>query len=144
MAALPRATRLRQAKSSTGDGVPDREPERGRRRGGRHRMPVVTTLEFPGVSQELYERVGANLGVPGPPDGIVHHACGPVAGGWRITDIWNSQEEFDRFVDSVFIPAMRAQGGPEPSRREVFPTYHCGQVLRKRDDAAQAGRVTGI
>jgi hypothetical protein len=92
-------------------------------------MPVMTTLEFPGVTQQLYEQVGASLPA-GPPDGVLFHACGPVSAGWRIADIWESKEAFDRFVDGVFLPAMRAKGGPAPSRREVFTTYHAGPVQR--------------
>jgi hypothetical protein len=49
----------------------------------------MTTLEFPGVTQQLYDQVGAHL-PKGPPDGILYHACGPVAGGWRIAEIWES------------------------------------------------------
>ena len=92
-------------------------------------MPVVTTLEFPAVTQQLYHQVGARL-PKGPPDGILYHACGPVAGGWRIVDVWESAEAFDRFIDGTFLPAMRAQGGPEPSRRELFATHHAGPVRR--------------
>jgi hypothetical protein len=92
-------------------------------------MPVVTTLEFPGVTRQLYEQVGASL-PPGPPDGILYHACGPVASGWRIADVWESRDAFDRFVDAVYLPAMRALGGPAPSRREVFAAHHAGSVRR--------------
>src|SRR5260370_40602158 len=93
-------------------------------------MPVATVLEFPGVTQEQYEEIGARLGSFGPPEGIVYHACGPVEGGWRIMDIWDSKEAFDRFVEDVWLPAMRANGGPEPSRREAVSTYHAGVVQR--------------
>ncbi len=93
-------------------------------------MPVMTTLEFPGVTQALYEQVGRSLPAGEPPEGILFHACGPVAGGWRIVDVWESRDAFDRFVDGVFLPAMRAHGGPLPSRREVFETHHAGPVGR--------------
>ncbi len=93
-------------------------------------MPVATLLEFPGLTQAQYEQVGALLAPEGGPDGIRYHACGPVAGGWRIMDIWESGAAFDRFVDERFLPAVRAAGGPEPSRREVVPTYHAGPVGR--------------
>ena len=91
-------------------------------------MVVATLLEFPSVTQEQYERVGASLSRAGPPLGILYHACGPVEGGWRIMDIWESQEAFDRFVDEAYIPAIQAQGGLAPSRREVVPAYHAGPV----------------
>ena len=95
-------------------------------------MTVATILEFPGVTRELYEAVGATLGPTGP-DGILYHACGPTADGWRIMDIWESREAFDRFVDDTYLPAMAAAGGPAPSRREVIATHHAGVVRRPAD-----------
>ena len=89
-------------------------------------MAVATLLEFQGVTQMLYERVGAELERTGRPEGILYHACGPVNGGWRIMDVWESREAFDRFVDDVYLPAIRAEGGPSPSRREVIAAYHAG------------------
>lgn len=93
-------------------------------------MKVLTVLEFAGATEELYERVGARLASRGAPDGIEYHACGPVADGWRILGVWESLEAFDRFVDGVYVPAMLAEGGMHPSRREVWPAYHAGQVVR--------------
>ena len=93
-------------------------------------MTVITTIEFPGVSQQTYEKLGASLAASGPPDGIVFHSCGAVPGGWRIVDVWTSQVEFDRFVDRTLLPAARALGLPEPSRRECFLAHHAGQVRR--------------
>jgi hypothetical protein len=93
-------------------------------------MTVLTILEFSGATEELYERVGARLADRGAPDGITHHACGPVADGWRILGVWESQETFDRFVDNLYIPAMLAEGGTRPSRREVWPAHHAGAVIR--------------
>lgn len=92
-------------------------------------MAVVTVLDFPGMTRDQYERVGAML-ASGPPDGILYHACGPTANGWRIMDVWESREAFDRFVDGAYLPAVRRAGGPEPSRREVIPAHHAGPVHR--------------
>ena len=91
-------------------------------------MAVITILEFPGVTREVYERVGASLAAA--PRGILYHACGPTDGGWRIFGIWETQAAFDRFTDDVYIPAMRAQGGSRPSRREVTQAYHAGPVTQ--------------
>ena len=93
-------------------------------------MSVIAILEFPGVTQALYDRVGARLGTSGAPAGILYHACGPAPGGWRIIGVWESEADFDRFTDSVYNPVMKAEGGPEPSRREAFRAYHAGAVVR--------------
>ena len=91
-------------------------------------MTVITMLEFPDVTQELYERVGWRLALSGAPKGIRYHACGAIADGWRIVDIWDSQEAFDQFVDAIYLPAMLAEGGPPPSRREVIIACYAGPV----------------
>lgn len=92
-------------------------------------MSVITTLEFPDLTEEQYEQIGASLS-GGAPDGILYHACGPVAGGWLIVDIWETADAFDRFVDGTYLPAVRQLGGPEPSRRDVITAHHAGPVTR--------------
>lgn len=62
---------------------------------------------------------------------IDHTAAAPTPDGWRIVGMWESQAAFDAFTDSVYVPAMRAQGGSPPSRREVTQAYHAGPVLRR-------------
>ncbi len=52
----------------------------------------------------------------------------PVAGA--STDVWESSAAFDRFVDTVYLPAMRKLGGPAPSRREIVHAHHAGAVTR--------------
>jgi hypothetical protein len=94
-------------------------------------MPVVTVLEFPGVTQELYEKAAARLAQSDAPAGILYHACGSTGDGWRIVDVWETAEVFDRFVDERYLPAMRAAGGSEPVRREVMQTHHAGPVKRE-------------
>ncbi len=90
-------------------------------------MAVSTVLEFPGVTREQYERMGAELGRMGSgPDGILIHVCGPTEDGWRIADVWESRDAFDGFADQRLLPAMAAVGGPQPSRREVYEIYHAG------------------
>ena len=97
-------------------------------------MPVATVLEFPGVTQEQYERMNAELSRQGPPTGILIHICGPMVGGWRIADVWESREAFERFTAERLIPAMAVVGGPRPVRQEAYATYHAGIVLGSQTD----------
>ena len=98
-------------------------------------MPVATVLEFLGVTQEQYEQMNAELSRQGPPSAILIHICGPMVGGWRIADVWESREAFERFTAERLIPAMAAVGGPRPARQEMYPTYHAGIVLGSQSDA---------
>jgi hypothetical protein len=99
------------------------------KQGGGGVVVVATLLEFPGVTQAQYERVGTQLELTNKSRGLLYHACGPADSAWRIMDIWESRQAFDQFVDEVYLPAMRAEGGPSPSRREVITTYHAGNAI---------------
>ncbi len=98
-------------------------------------MLVATVLEFPGVTQEQDEQMNADLSRQDPPTGILIHICGPMVGGWRIADVWESREAFERFTAERLIPAMAAVGGPRPVRQEVYPTDPAGIVLGSQTDA---------
>lgn len=91
---------------------------------------VVTILELPGCDREQYEATAAHLNLPQPPAGILYHSCGPIATGWRIVDVWQSRDDWDRFLDEHFLPAWRAAGGREPARREAMEAFHAGPVIR--------------
>ena len=72
-------------------------------------MPVVMVHDSPGVTQEQYEQVGARLtdgrGLKSlsdwPVDGILSHTAGPTADGWRVIDVWESEEAFQRFGEVI-------------------------------------------
>lgn len=72
-------------------------------------MPVVMVHDSPGVTQEQYEQVGARLtdgrGLKSlsdwPVDGILSHSAGPTADGWRVIDVWESEEAFQRFGEVI-------------------------------------------
>ena len=77
-------------------------------------MPVVMVHDSPGVTQEQYEQVGARLtdgrGLSSlsdwPVAGILSHTAGPTADGWRVIDVWESDEAFQRFGE-VIGPVLR-------------------------------------
>ena len=72
-------------------------------------MPVVMVHDSPGVTQEQYEQVGARLtegrGLSSlsdwPVAGILSHSAGPTATGWRVIDVWESEEAFQRFGEVI-------------------------------------------
>jgi hypothetical protein len=39
---------------------------------------------------------------------------GPVAGGWRVTEVWDSQSDFEAWFESYVKPAF-PEGAPSPS-----------------------------
>ena len=81
-------------------------------------MAVLVTQELPGVSQKLYDGVNEKINaVAGPPAGLIVHASGPADGGWRIVDVWESAEDFERFREERLRPAVMAyaqEAGVDP------------------------------
>ena len=88
-------------------------------------MAVGVFLEFPGVTWEQYEQLVQDMSLSGSPEGVLIHVCGPTSdGGWRMVDVWESQEAFERFVNELLIPRAQARGFPQPSKREFFEPFH--------------------
>ena len=80
--------------------------------------------DMPGVTADDYAKVLAELGgAEKSAPGLVAHVAGPVDGGFRIIDVWESEEDFERFNDEHLDPAVRRAHSPEMlSRRDGFQT----------------------
>lgn len=74
-------------------------------------MAVVVVAEIEGGSEELYEQVSEKAAPGGQlPEGGKVHIAGPVANGWRVITVWDSEDQFNRFRDEKLIPALREAG----------------------------------
>jgi hypothetical protein len=57
------------------------------------------------------------------PDGLIVHTAGQGDQGWYIYDVWESREQFERFVAEQLAPAIErtgAGGGAQP-QPQFFP-----------------------
>jgi hypothetical protein len=88
-------------------------------------VAVAMMVDNPEGSQELYEQIRARLGLEKPAGGIFHIAGPSPNGGWRVIEVWESEDEANRFFQTEFIPALRELGhdGPPPSR-EFWPVHN--------------------
>ena len=88
-------------------------------------MAVAMMVENPHGSREVYEKIRAQLGLQRPAGGIFHIAGPSPNGGWRVIEVWESEEEADRFFRERFMPALQALGltGPAP-KRELWPVHN--------------------
>jgi hypothetical protein len=93
-------------------------------------MTVVLTQDIP-VPREDLEAVSQAMGVrENPPDGLIVHVMTETAQGVHVVDIWDSQEQFQKFLDERLMPTMQkvlsergvAMDGPppEPTFDEAF------------------------
>lgn len=86
--------------------------------------PVVMMIDNPHGSPEIYDRTAARLGLDRPAGGILHLAGPGPNGGWRVIEIWESQQEAIRFLRDRFAPALHGAGvtGPPP-QPEFWPVH---------------------
>ncbi len=87
-------------------------------------MAVALVVEFPGVSQEQYDRVmkDLNLEATGPAKGMILHVAGPTENGWQVVDVWETRADFDRFLDRDLGRALKSAGISTPRVKE-FSVY---------------------
>jgi hypothetical protein len=88
-------------------------------------VAVAMMVDNPEGSQEVYEKIRAQLGLEKPAGGIFHVAGPSPNGGWRVIEVWESEEEARRFFEERFFPALQSLGlmGPPPLR-EFWPVHN--------------------
>jgi hypothetical protein len=87
-------------------------------------VAVALLVESAEGSQEAYEEVRVRLGPRKPAGGIFHIAGPGPNGGWREIEVWESEEQADRYFREQLVPALQAVGVPgPPPRRELWPVH---------------------
>jgi hypothetical protein len=85
-------------------------------------MAIAMILELPGVTQQQYETAGAELGDPRKQGALVHIA-GPTEGGWRVVEVWPSQEVAQAFFGAETTHQAFQKAGIPPVQPTVFPVH---------------------
>jgi hypothetical protein len=92
-------------------------------------MAVVVVHQTPSLTQERYEEaVGKLTGgksrlespADWPAEGLLVHAAGQSESGFRVVDVWESEEAFGRFGESLepILQEIGVEGAPE-----VYPAH---------------------
>ena len=63
-------------------------------------MALAILLEVPGLTREQYEAVVRKVNESGPPAGALFHTGGPIDEGYRMFEVWETQEAADAFYSS--------------------------------------------
>jgi len=96
-------------------------------------MAIGMLLDDPNGTREQYEELarkmfGGELTPPEPIQGLVIHTAGASETGWRIFDVWESKEDFDRFMKQYIEPVMGDDmpQGPQPEVYELANVIGAG------------------
>ena len=91
-------------------------------------MAVMLVQQGQGLTRENYEEVvrrmtgKARMESPAdwPVEGLLVHATGEAEGGFRVVDVWESEEAVQRFGETL-MPILREVGvEAEP---EIYPAH---------------------
>ena len=78
-------------------------------------MAVGTITRFSeGVGVEQYDAVTEKMGFADqPPEGLIFHSAGELEGRFQVFNVWETPENFERFVKDRLRPAQVAVMGEE-------------------------------
>jgi hypothetical protein len=92
-------------------------------------VAVVVVFEGPALTQQKYEEsvrrlTGGKSRVESPEDwpveGLLAHIAGEGEHGFRVVDVWDSEESFSRFGETL-IPILQELG--VDGQPEVYPAH---------------------
>ena len=97
-------------------------------------MSVVVRHNPKGLTRELYDEVIRQMEGAGnwPPEGMEMHVLFGEEGNLRVSEIWDSEEQFRAFADHL-RPALD-EAGVEFAEPEVYEVHE----LQRRPEAAPA------
>jgi hypothetical protein len=87
-------------------------------------MAVAMMVENAEGSQEVYDKVREQLSLEKPAGGIFHAAGPSPDGGWRVIELWESEEDAKRFAQERLVPAFEALGAPLPPPPQFWPVHN--------------------
>ena len=93
-------------------------------------MSVVLIHQGPTFTREKYEEIvrilagGKPLTSPSdwPVDGLLVHVAGESPDGFRVVDVWESQEAFEKFGETL-MPIL-AELGIDPGQPDSMPVHN--------------------
>ena len=74
-------------------------------------MATVMKLNWPGIGPEEYDQARREVNWEGnAPEGAKYHVAWFDNNGCHVLDVWNSQEEFQRFASERLMPGIQKLG----------------------------------
>ena len=94
-------------------------------------MSIVVRFTPKNLTTEQYDASTEKLeqaGVEFPPEGLELHVCFGSDGDLRVSEVWDSREQFEAFSERL-LPALKDAGIEFSGDPEIFDAHH---VERRR------------
>ena len=79
--------------------------------------------EIPDLTREQYEMVVTKVSEAGTPGGALFHAGGPIEGGYRLVEVWESREAAEAFYGSPLFHEATATLTTQAKIMMTWPVY---------------------
>jgi hypothetical protein len=89
----------------------------------RYTMALAILAEIPDLTREQYEKVVTQVNQAGTPAGALFHAGGPVEGGYRVVEVWETREAADTFYTSALYHEAAAASPAQPKILMTWSVY---------------------
>ena len=88
-------------------------------------MSILVRFSPSGLTAEKYDEVSGRVqqGPEWPPDGLDYHCCFGDDGDLRVSEIWDSQEQFDAFGERL-MPVLSEAGIEFSAEPEILPIHN--------------------
>jgi hypothetical protein len=86
-------------------------------------MALAILAEIPDLTREQYEMVVKKVNESGSPAGALFHAGGPIEGGYRIVEVWETRETADAFYGSELYKEATTRIPTEPKIIMTWSVY---------------------
>ena len=80
-------------------------------------MAIAVDMTYTVSGMDTYHKASAQMGFAGgqhPAPGILFHWVEVVEGGFVVHEVWESEEQFDEFLEEHLQPMSAALGTDEP------------------------------
>ena len=90
-------------------------------------MAVAVVLEFEGATLDQYDQVIGKMGFsPGgkAAPGSLFHWAAETDNGFRVTDVWQDRETFERFAEEQIGPFTAEAGITSPPKTTFYEVHN--------------------
>lgn len=87
-------------------------------------MRVLMLMKWDGITSDEYEEIRKEVDWEGNiPDGAVFHVAAFGNNAGHVTDIWESEDEMNSFIQNRLMPAVMKMGITTQPNVETFPVH---------------------
>lgn len=91
-------------------------------------MAWGATFDVPGADPDFYDQTVQMVEelTHGIPEGCIVHVMSPTDTGYRVTEVWESEEAWQRFRGEILTPLLQRVTGdqsPQQPEPQAFPVH---------------------